>query len=79
LQVIRVFKFLLMGVPRQTRKYVRGSGMTKRLKSTALRYTRVQCIKVDATKANQVRDDSNISWNYLGSNDSVLCRTNALA
>jgi len=34
LQVIRVFKFLLMGVPWQTRKYIRGSIMTKRMKST---------------------------------------------
>ena len=34
LQVIRVYKFLLMGVPWQTRKYIRGSMMTKRLKST---------------------------------------------
>jgi len=28
LQVIHVFKYLLMGVPRQTRKYTRGSMMT---------------------------------------------------
>ena len=34
LQVIRVFKFLLMGVPWQTRKYIKGSMMTKSLKST---------------------------------------------
>jgi len=34
IQIIRVFKFLLMGVPWQTRKYIRGSMMTKRLKST---------------------------------------------
>jgi len=33
LQVICVFKFLLNGVPWQTRKYIRGSMMTKSLKS----------------------------------------------
>jgi len=36
LQGIGVFKFLLMGVPCQTRKYIRCSTMTKRLKSTVM-------------------------------------------
>ena len=34
LQVISIIKFLLMGVPWQTRKYIRGSMITKSLKST---------------------------------------------
>jgi len=36
LQVIRVFWFLLMGFPWQSRKYIRVSTLTKRLKSTVL-------------------------------------------
>jgi len=36
LQVIRVFQVFVNGVPWQTLKYIRGSSMTKRLKSTVL-------------------------------------------
>ena len=36
-----ISKFFLVGVRRQTRKYIRGSAMTKRLKSTVLHSTRV--------------------------------------
>ena len=36
-----ISKFLLVGVAWQTRKYIRGSAITKRLKSTVLHLTRV--------------------------------------
>jgi len=40
LQEFTFFKFLLiMGVPWQTRKYIRGSTITKQLKSTELDYS----------------------------------------
>jgi len=45
IQIIRVFKFLLMGVPGQTRKYIRGSMMTKSLKSSDVRETRDICFE----------------------------------
>ena len=35
-----ISKFLLVGVPLQTRKYIRGSAMTKRLESIVLHSTR---------------------------------------
>jgi len=38
LQVIRVFQIFVNGVPWQTLKYIRGSSMTKRLKSTVLQH-----------------------------------------
>jgi len=55
LQVIRVFKFLLMGVPWQTRKYIRGSLMTKRLKSTDCRQWRTQKISEGVAKFCHIR------------------------
>ena len=40
-----ISKFLLVGVPLQKRKYIKGFAMTKRLKSTVLHSTRVQISK----------------------------------
>jgi len=47
------FKFLLMGVPRQTRKYISGSTMTKTLKNTGVPSSLPHAKQLDFKHASQ--------------------------